>query len=126
MAGEKKLTKKELAEEAKKLEDEKKAAEEKKIKIEEFFVKGDNLLFKKRNYPEALIVYREILKLERSNIDALNSVAYCTKFNAAATGQPMSQELFADLNKQYVRILEMDPFDVEANFNLGLLYLQFG
>jgi hypothetical protein len=36
----------------------------------------------------------------------------------------MSPALFEELNKLYVKSLEMDPFDVEANFNLGLLYLQ--
>jgi cytochrome c-type biogenesis protein CcmH/NrfG len=38
----------------------------------------------------------------------------------------MTPELFNEINKIYGMVLEMDPFDIEANFNLGLLYLQNG
>ena len=31
--------------------------------------------------------------------------------------------LFEDLKNLYMKALEIDPTDVEANFNLGLLYL---
>lgn len=38
----------------------------------------------------------------------------------------MSKNLFEDISKLYCKSLEFDGFDVEANFNLGLLYLQYG
>jgi len=48
------------------------------------------------------------------------------KFHAAEKGQPVTRDLFEELNKIYVKVLEFDSYDVEANFNLGLLYLQSG
>ena len=44
------------------------------------------MLFKKRDYDGALKIFKEITKLEKFNIDALNSIAYCTKFSAASKG----------------------------------------
>jgi len=119
----KQLTKEELLKQQQEEAAEKKRVEELKIKIETTFEAADELLFKQRNYESALKKYEEILKLDRSNIDANNSKAYCIKFNEAAKGNQVSPALFDELKKIYVRSLELDPFDVEANFNLGLLYL---
>ena len=119
----KQLTKEELLKQQQEEAAEKKRVEELKVKIETTFEVADELLFKQRNYEAALKKYEEILKLDRSNIDANNSKAYCIKFNEAAKGNQVSPALFDELKKIYVRSLELDPFDVEANFNLGLLYL---
>ena len=58
-------------------------------------------------------------------MDAINSIAYCVKFMAAVSAQALPENLFANLQQLYKRALSIDPTDVEANFNLGLLYLQF-
>ena len=44
------------------------------------------MLFKKRSYEQAMAKYDEIITLDKFNIDAINSKAYCVKFIAAAKG----------------------------------------
>ena len=56
-----------------------------------------------------------------NNIDAINSIAYCVKFNSRTS---MSSQTFDELIGLYQRSLAIDPHDVEANFNAGLLWLQ--
>ena len=82
----KKPTKEELAKQQQAEEEERKKEAERKAKIESTFEKADELLFKQRNYEAALKQYDAILKLDRNNIDAINSKAYCIKFNEAAKG----------------------------------------
>ena len=52
----------------------------------------------------------------------MNSIAYCIKFRAQ---NDVTQEIFDQLGEMYERALRIDPNDVEANFNSGLLYLQY-
>jgi hypothetical protein len=61
------------------------------------------------------------LTLDPQNIDAINSVAYCVKF---ASKSGISAKTFDELIDLYNRSLQIDSNDVEANFNMGLLYLQ--
>ena len=84
------------------------------------------MLFKNRKYEDAEAIYHRILELEHQNVDAINSVAYCIKFKAAASGDQLPNNLFKTLHEWYMKSLEIYSTDVEANFNLGLLYLQFG
>ena len=56
-----------------------------------------------------------------NNIDAINSIAYCLKFSSRTS---MSSQTFDELIGLYQRSLAIDPHDVEANFNSGLLWLQ--
>jgi regulator of sirC expression with transglutaminase-like and TPR domain len=70
--------------------------------------------------------YDEIINLDKFNIDAINSKAYCVKFMAAAKGAQLNEEKFEEISRLYLRVLNLDSYDVEANFNLGLLYLQYG
>ena len=63
--------------------------------------------------------------MEPENVDAINSIAYCVKFMAAVSSQALPENLFENLQQLYKRALAIDPTDVEANFNLGLLFLQF-
>ena len=90
------------------------------------FQQADSFLFKERKYTEAESIYNKILETEPSNIDAINSIAYCIKFRAAAENQTSSPVLYQSLLDLYERALKVDPNDIEANFNVGLLHLQFG
>ena len=67
------------------------------------------------------MLYLQILEQDPKNIDAINSVAYCVKF---ASKSGISAKVFDELMELYQRSLAIDQDDVEANFNLGLLYLQ--
>lgn len=58
-------------------------------------------------------------------MQAVNSIAYCVKFTAASTNGALPDNLFETLLGLYQQALAIDPSDIEANFNLGLLYLQF-
>ena len=58
-------------------------------------------------------------------MDAINSTAYCVKFMAAASPDTLPENLFQNLQALYQQALAIDSTDIEANFNLGLLYLQF-
>ena len=42
---------------------------------------------------------------------------------AAINNEALPDNLFEDLKNLYMKALEIDQTDVEANFNLGLLYL---
>ncbi len=93
--------------------------------IEDAFQEADALLFKERKFDEAQQRYQEILQLEPANIDAMNSIAYCVKFKTqAADGSVDPMVLFQQLHPIYLEVLKIDREDVEANFNMGLLYLQ--
>ena len=89
------------------------------------FDRADQLLFKERKFQEAEAIYWSILQTEPHNVDAFNSIAYCVKFKAASNSAALPDNLFEDLRKLYTQALEIDQGDIEANFNLGLLYLQF-
>lgn len=68
-------------------------------------------------------MYRKILELDPRNTHAINSIAYCVKFTAASMQVALPENLFETLHGLYQQALAVDPIDVEANFNLGLLYL---
>ena len=89
------------------------------------FDHADQLLFKQRKFSEAEALYRQILEIEPSNTHAINSIAYCVKFTAASTTTALPENLFETLHGLYKRAISIDSTDIEANFNLGLLYLQF-
>ena len=99
--------------------------EELQQKIAENFDQADQLLFKERRYQEAEKVYREILESDPQNVDAINSIAYSVKFQAATNSASLPNNLFENLQTLYKQALSIDSGDIEANFNLGLLYLQF-
>ena len=83
------------------------------------------MLFRQRRFSEAEAIYRTILEIEPTNVDAINSIAYCVKFTAASTNGALPDNLFETLLGLYQQALAHDDSDIEANFNLGLLYLQF-
>ena len=89
------------------------------------FLQADSLLFKERNFSQAEALYNRILALEPTNVDAINSLAYCIKFSAASSPQHLPANLFEELEALYQRALSIDSLDIEANFNLGSLYLQY-
>jgi tetratricopeptide (TPR) repeat protein len=70
-------------------------------KIEEevsnLFDQADNQLFKQRNYDEARQIYDKILELQPTNVDAINSLAYCVKYMAASGPEQLNETLFTDL-----------------------------
>ena len=39
-------------------------------------------------------MYEKILEIEPDNVDALNSIAYCVKFMAAASSDTLPENLF--------------------------------
>ena len=89
---------------------------------EDLFQQADTLLFKDKKFSDAEKVYRKIIELDPKNIDAWNSVAYCVKFASQNLGP---DEIFNKLTAIYETSLSFDAGDVEANFNVGLLYLQY-
>lgn len=89
---------------------------------EDLFLQADSLLFKDKKFSDAEKVYRKIIELDPKNIDAWNSVAYCVKFASPNLG---ADEIFKELTAIYETSLSFDSGDVEANFNVGLLYLQY-
>ena len=93
--------------------------------IPALFDHADQLLFKERKFAEAEVLYRRILEIDPANVDAINSIAYCVKFTAASTSTTLPDNLFETLLGLYQQALKIDGSDIEANFNLGLLYLQF-
>ena len=93
--------------------------------VSSLFDHADQLLFKQRKYGEAESLYRQILESEPTNVYAINSIAYCVKFTAASSQTALPDNLFETLHSLYQRSLAIDALDIEANFNLGLLYLQF-
>ena len=89
---------------------------------EDLFLQADNLLFKDKKFSDAEKVYRKIIEQDPKNIDAWNSIAYCVKFASPNLGP---DEIFKKLTAIYETSLSFDSGDVEANFNVGLLYLQY-
>lgn len=87
---------------------------------EDLFNTADTLLFKEKNFAEAEKIYRKIIEIDPKSIDAWNSVAYCIKF---ASPNLSADEMFKKLTAIYETSLSIDTNDVEANFNVGLLYL---
>ena len=57
--------------------------------ISSLFDQADSLLFERRDFAAAREVYAKILELEPTNVDAMTSTAYCIKFAAAATQDPL-------------------------------------
>ena len=88
--------------------------------VEDMFQRADILLFKDRDSHAAEKLYRQILDADVTNIDALNSIAYCVRMRVADD----PQRLFEEVYPLYIQALKIDKQDVEANFNLALLYLQ--
>ena len=90
------------------------------------FSKADLLLFKDKDYHSAESIYRQILLLDPANIDAINSLAYCIRFRlqSSPTTTTTTTMLFDNLTPLYSQILVLDRADIEANFNMGLLYLE--
>lgn len=62
--------------------------------VEELFTKADNLLLKHLKFKEAEKMYRRILELDSNNIDAITSLAYCLKFEAASSDKSLSMDLY--------------------------------
>lgn len=92
--------------------------------IDELFQKADILMFKERNYVESEKLYRQILDIDSSSIEALNSLANCIKFSNMQNPGLNKQDLFDKLLVIYTQALNIDSDDIESNFNMGLLYLQ--
>lgn len=86
------------------------------------FEEADDLLFNQANSEAALPLYHRILEQEPQNTQALNSVASCLKHKATLRG--LSVQDLPTISAAYQRVLAVDSTDIEANFNLGLLYLQ--
>ena len=82
-------------------------------------------MFKAREFAAAEEIYQKILQMEPKNVDAINSLAYCIKFTAASSGGKPDESLYETLLGLYLQALSFDGEDIEANFNLGSLYLQF-
>jgi tetratricopeptide (TPR) repeat protein len=89
--------------------------------IEDWFDEADTLLFNNDNPDAAQHLYSKILEHDPANIDALNSIAYCVRACAGSSPLP-----FDELRSIYERSLRIDNGDIEANFNLGLVYLEKG
>ena len=89
--------------------------------IEEWFDQADQLLFTDAKYDEAHKLYNKILEQEPDNVDAINSITYCIKFKA---GDKLSEANFNELVRLHEQVLKIDEQDIEANFNMGLLFLQ--
>lgn len=70
-------------------------------------------------------MYRKVFELQPKNVYAVNSIAYCVKFVAASGTVELPDDLFDQLKELYLKGLAIDPEDIETNFNLGLLYVQF-
>ena len=79
------------------------------------------LLFKEKNFQRAEALYQQILDQDPNCIDAINSLAYCLKFAAKTVDSTLLMKLF----ELYEKSLQLDAEDVEANFNLGLLQMQY-
>jgi tetratricopeptide (TPR) repeat protein len=89
------------------------------MEFEDIFTTADQLLFKEGKPEEASRLYQSILDSDPNNVDAINSVAYCIKFKAKSN-LASKYDVLVGL---YQRSLAIDNDDVEANFNIGLLYL---
>lgn len=50
--------------------------------MDDLFDQADNLLFNQQKYDEAMTIYKQILKQDLANIDAINSIAYCVRFKS--------------------------------------------
>ena len=82
---------------------------------------ADDLMINQKQYAQAIPIYQDILKADPENVDALNSLAQCTKLSQ----QPPTQETFQKCRQLYQRALAIDPEDFETNFNLGVLLYEF-
>ena len=87
--------------------------------VDAMFDQADDLMINQKKYREAMEMYKEILRLDSENIDALNSWAQCLK--ATASG---NQAVFKEIFSLYQRAITIDPEDFETNFNLGVLYFE--
>ena len=69
--------------------------------VSDLFDQADHLLFKQRNYEEARQIYDQILEKQPSNVDAINSIAYCVKYLAASGPEQVSEKLYNELEQLY-------------------------
>eukprot|EP00347_Sterkiella_histriomuscorum_P011628 403371722 len=90
---------------------------------EELFQKADVLMFKERKFTEAEQLYKEILDIDPTSVEALNSLGNCIRFQSNINPD-LKVQLNDKLLEIYQRALLIDPEDIEANFNMGLLHLQ--
>ena len=89
--------------------------------IEELFDTADDLQFNQLKYDEAIQIYNLILTKQKDSIDAINSIANCNKMKY---GSKLPALVFDEVLKLYLQVLLIDANDIEANFSLGLLFLQ--
>lgn len=85
-------------------------------------------MFRDKEYNRAEEIFKQILEIDPLSVDALNSIAECIKArelkkNALGVSEIMASKTFEKLRDIYNQILKVDKEDVEANFNLGLLFL---
>ena len=66
---------------------------------------ADQWLFKERKFTDAEVLYRRILEIDSTNIDALISIAYCVKYAAASRGTSLPTDLFQTLHDLYSKAL---------------------
>jgi hypothetical protein len=64
------------------------------------------MLFKERKFADAEELYRRILQIDSTNIDAINSIAYCIKYAAASSGSALPGDLFQTLHDLYRKALD--------------------
>ena len=103
--------------------------------LEDLFTQADLLLFRDKEFEQAEKIYRQILEIDQSSIEALNSIAYCIKFKTLGydtnnhnnavkeLSQEANQRLFDQLYYLYLEALKIERDDIEANFNIALLFL---
>ena len=78
-------------------------------------------MFKDRNYEKAEKIYRQINEKDPTNIDAITSTALCVKQRLSM--EPNKVSVFQEVAAIYRQALALDSQDVEANFNMGIMFL---
>jgi tetratricopeptide (TPR) repeat protein len=87
--------------------------------MEQLMAQEDQCFYEQQNYRKAEALYQKATDLDPQNTEAINSLAACI--------QQQSQNVqldFDEIADTYGRTLQIDPDNTEANFNLGLLFLQ--
>ena len=82
----------------------------------EFYSEKARLTIKYKNYREAIAALEELLKIDRENTVALNSVAQIYDYNIE----------YKKAIKFYNKTLKLDPLNLDANYNLGSIYFNKG
>lgn len=82
---------------------------------------------KLKNAKKAADHYREYLRIEPEGSDAGKVQEWLTKIeDRAARGSRaadmVAQNRFREAEKEYLYLLELDPYDAEVHYNLGILY----